>query len=227
MLTVVCWRWGGKYRAEHVRRLKASVARHLRIPHEFVCLTDTPDDLDGIHCLPLPYSGGYKNCRRLWIFSEDAAKLGDRLLQIDLDMVIVDDITDLVNRTEPFVVWKSDSVGAIGYALNPSFLMVDAGARADIWRNYRMDEKAAVEHAKRDCVGSDQAVMTDVLRDEDVPVWTAADGILAYRVVCGPKGGNGLMLPEGARVMSFHGPRDPSMRAFQDASPWIAEHWRC
>jgi hypothetical protein len=225
MLTVVAWRWGSKYTTDHVRRLQAGVGRHLRLPHRFVCLSDTP--MEDVACQPLPYTGGPKNCRRLWIFSDEAKQLGDRLLQIDLDMVITDDITPLVDREEPFVVWKSDSVGAIGYALNPSFLLVTAGARAHVWRTFINDTSGVLMRARRDCMGSDQAVMTDLLRDANVPVWTEADGIIAYRVVCGPKGERGATLPDQTRVVSFHGPRDPSHPAFQAASPWLAEHWRC
>ncbi len=49
-MRVLCVKWGSKYSAEWVVRLKRMVARHLPVPHEFVCLTDEP--VGGVECAP-------------------------------------------------------------------------------------------------------------------------------------------------------------------------------
>jgi hypothetical protein len=47
---VLCVKWGDKYGAEWVVRLRNMVAKHLPIPHEFVCVTERP--VDGVVCVP-------------------------------------------------------------------------------------------------------------------------------------------------------------------------------
>ena len=50
---------------------------------------------------------GKPNCyRRLRVFANDVHEwLGDRILSIDLDTVIIDDITPLVNINDDFKIW--------------------------------------------------------------------------------------------------------------------------
>ena len=47
-MIVACVRTGKRYGVEYVARLKAGVARHLTMPHRFMCLTDRPRDLRDI-----------------------------------------------------------------------------------------------------------------------------------------------------------------------------------
>lgn len=113
VITVVCWNWGRKYGGmSHVARLQSMVRRHLHQEHRLVCITDQPKRVPtGVIAAKMPklLAGDHKCLRRLWLYSAEAAKLGDRLFQIDLDVVIVDAIDPIVNRPEPFVIWKSDS----------------------------------------------------------------------------------------------------------------------
>ena len=50
MIRVVCVKWGNKYPAEWVHRLKAMVDRYLTLEHTFVCMTDNP--VEGVDCVP-------------------------------------------------------------------------------------------------------------------------------------------------------------------------------
>ncbi|MFM8903690.1 MAG: glycosyltransferase, partial [Verrucomicrobiota bacterium] len=55
MATILCMKWGTKYGPEYVNRLRSMVRRHLRMPHRFVCLTDSSAGLDpDIECFPIP-----------------------------------------------------------------------------------------------------------------------------------------------------------------------------
>src|SRR5262245_11477262 len=97
MITVVLWKWGDLYTADHVNLLSRALKRHLHVPYTVFCITDNSDNLDpDINVFPISFTSGKRNLRRLWIFSPAASLLGSTLLQIDIDMVITGDITPLV-----------------------------------------------------------------------------------------------------------------------------------
>lgn len=233
MITVVAWKWGKKYTAGHVARLKSMLERHLSLPHRLVCITDKPDELPkGVTPAKMPplLPWDNKGLRRMWLYSAEAGRLGDRLFQLDLDVVITDTIDPIVNRPEPFVIWKSDSNWKDKWAYNATAMLITPGAQESLWRRYMADPKGVFKASDADGwgpkVNSDQAIACYLLKDQDVPVWTQADGIYAYRVFAGKYGERGQTLPAGARIVSFHGPRDPSIPDLQQKSPWIQEHWR-
>jgi hypothetical protein len=87
-MRVVCVRVGDRYGDVWVKNLWRMVARHLPIPHEFVCVTETP--IDGIKCIPplCEYQGWWQ---KLGLFQLD----GDNLY-LDLDVVITDSLLPLV-----------------------------------------------------------------------------------------------------------------------------------
>lgn len=233
MLTCVAWKWGRKYTRDHVARLQSMLSRHLTVPHRLVCLTDQPRDLPpGVIPAklpkPLPFDG--KCLRRMWLYSSAAGRLGDRLFQIDLDVVITDTIDPIVNRPEPFVIWKSDSNWKDKWAYNATVMLITPGAKDDVWQQWAANPRGVFDAAERDGwgpkVNSDQAIACYLMKDQSVPVWTEADGIRAFRVFAGKHGDRGEVLPEGTRIVSFHGPRDPSIPDLQQKAPWITAHWR-
>ncbi len=233
MLTVAVWKWGKKYQMEHVAKLQSMLQRHLHVPHRIVCITDTPHGLPkGVipAALPKKLKYDHKCLRRMWLYSAEAARIGDRLFQIDLDVVITDTIDPLVDRSEPFVIWKSDSNTRHGWAYNATLMLITPGAKDEVWRTFAQDPVGILKAADDDGwwgkVNSDQAVACYLMKDQEIPVWTQEDGIYAYRVFAGKHGDRGQVLPEGARIVSFHGPRDPSLPDLQQKSPWINTHWR-
>ena len=46
MINVICVKWGTKYSASDVNRLKRNVEKYLTIPHKFICYTEDPTDLE-------------------------------------------------------------------------------------------------------------------------------------------------------------------------------------
>jgi hypothetical protein len=233
VITVVLWKWGKKYGVSHVARMQSMLARHLHQPHRVVCITDKPKDLPkGVEpaAMPKVLSWDFKGLRRMWLYSADAARIGDRLFQLDLDVILTGTIDPIVNRPEPFVIWKSDSNWKDKWAYNATVMLVTPGAVDDVWQTWNANPKQVFTAAEVDGwgsrVNSDQAIACYLLKDRDVPVWTEADGIRAYRVFAGKHGDRGQVLPEGTRLVSFHGPRDPSLPDLQKKSPWIQEHWR-
>jgi hypothetical protein len=235
VITCTLWKWGKKYTNEHVAKMAGMLKRHLSLPHRIICITDQPKGLPrdvepfSMKKVPvLPWD--YKGLRRMWLYSEEAGILGDRLLQLDIDVVLTDSIDPIAKRDEPFVIWKSDSNWKDGWAYNATLMMITPGAQEPLWRRYMKDPRKVLNDADADGwggkVNSDQALACYLLKDQDVPVWTQADGVYAYRVFAGKYGDRGAVLPPGCRLVSFHGPRDPGVKELQQKSPWIAQHWK-
>lgn len=248
MLTVVLWKWGQRYGRVHLERMQSMLSRCLSLPHRIVCITDRPNDVpkgmatfDVNHTIPKDDS---KCIRRMWLYAGPGKKgrpwpgdLGDRLLQLDLDVVLTDSIDPLVDRPEPFVIWKGDSTKKPdrphGWAYNATVMLLNAGARRDVWDRYQADRKGVEKAANKDGwdvpTNSDQGVATYLLKDNPPAVWTSDDGIYAYRAIAGPNGEKDQGLPAGCRLVSFHGrggARHPGASELQQKSPWIREHWR-
>lgn len=108
-LTVVClWIKGAGERAytvAYVERLRNMVARHLSIPHRFVCMTDTPNRLPaGIEGIPI------KRFRTLvpwWLklkLFNDAMGWRGRLLYLDLDVLVVGSLDEIATFPRPFAL---------------------------------------------------------------------------------------------------------------------------
>lgn len=232
MLTVICWKWGKLFSPEYVNRLKNSVKRNLHIPHEFVCVTDDHHGLDsdvGTMELPQEWSTSPRCIRRLRMYDRVFAKrLGDRLLAIDLDVIITGDITPLVNRTEPTVFWR------VGYAqcFSGSFQLFNAGEPEGLWRWFSGDPtgvlKAASPMRSANYQSSDQDVLTRWLAAHPPAAWWMdEDGIQVYfgrgyeRFL---KGRSQNVLPKGTRLVVLGSSDKHVIDA--GAHPWIVEHWR-
>lgn len=153
--------------------------RHLHLPHELVCVTDDASGMDKrIRAVKMPpeFAGVPRCRRRMWQFAKErACEFGHRMLCIDLDVVIVRDITPVLDRHEPIVCWK------VGYAgvYSGSFLLCDVGALDGAWQRYR-DDTAAFVRATGEKNGSDQAMLNLWLRGRNVAHWTEADGFVTW-----------------------------------------------
>ena len=178
MLTVVSWKWGNLFPALYVNRLQSMLARHLHRPHQLVCVTDDRTGIDpSIRCERITEFQGTPRCRRRMkqYDRQFAASLGTRILSIDLDMVIVDDITPLIDRQEPLVMWK------VGYAgvYSGSFVLYDYAALHGAYAAYAADPDG-YPVATGERYASDQAMINHYLRGRDVAHWTDADGFVTY-----------------------------------------------
>ncbi len=245
MITVVLWKWGTLYGVENLTRMRSMLFRHLSLPHRITVITDSRRSVPkGMGYLPIrrTVTPGYnRHCMcRMWIYSKDAKVLGDRLLQMDLDVVITDSLDPLFDRPDPFIIWRADSAPkppqrTHNWAYNPTLLLLNAGARSDIWDAWRKSPARvyrAAEAAGWDpFVGSDQSIVSYLLEKSGQPpaTWAQADGIHGFRVFAGKRGRRGETLPDGCRFVSFHGrgkERQPSSPHLQALCPWINEHWR-
>ena len=95
-LTVLCVRFGTKYGREYVERLRNMAARHIKVPYEFVCLTDDINPIEGVRSIVQSLAGYH----RLWwhkVHMFDAGlPLSGRILYFDLDIIICADVEKLI-----------------------------------------------------------------------------------------------------------------------------------
>lgn len=218
MLTVITWLWEGNrwrncYTAQHVNAMHRMVKRHLRIPHQFKCFTNMPK---GIECETIPIDWEVKtstpehkpNCyRRLKVFDPDMRKvLGDRFIHIDLDAVILDDITPIVDRPQDdFIIMKGEAS-----VYNGSMWMMDTGCRAKVWKDFRPESspqrvrQLSQQKNTPRLYGSDQAWISAKLPSEKV--WLEKDGVYQYRLHIDKKD---VTIPDDARIVFFAGSDKP------------------
>lgn len=118
---VICMKWGTLYPAEYVNVLYSAVKKHLPGPFRFVCLTDDASGfVPGIESYPIPeiglehrhwYDGAWP---KIGLFSHQLYGLSGRALFIDLDMVILQDLTPFFEQPGDLVAideaaWHSDT----------------------------------------------------------------------------------------------------------------------
>lgn len=104
MVTFACvWVRGNvPYTDTFVRALRAGVRRYYPHEHRFVCLTDTT--LEGIECIGIRAN---KNIPGWWSKIELFNRKHDlkgRVVYLDLDTLIVDDLTPIVEYDAPFAL---------------------------------------------------------------------------------------------------------------------------
>lgn len=99
MITVTCICWGDKFPIEYVYNLKSMVERNTTIDHRFVCLSDRK--IDGVETQILkPGLEGWWN--KLQLF-DPSQRLGERVVNIDLDTLIVNNIDWLLEYSGRFM----------------------------------------------------------------------------------------------------------------------------
>lgn len=234
-LSVVCWKWTppkgyrSSYPPETVNVLRKMVARHLSLPHRFICVTDDPTDIDpsveivpdfgDFASVPSPHGGKNPSCyRRIRAFHPDIAEtFGPRFVSLDLDTVITGSLDALFDRPEDAWFWGETDPRSY---YNGSLFMLRAGARRQVWD--RFDPVRTPRDAYRaGRFGSDQGAISYILgRGEKV--WTTGDGVYSFRKHIAT---NNNTLPTNARLVNFHGRHDPWDYRCQQI-PWVQEHYR-
>lgn len=234
MLTFVTWLWQPKptyrsqFSATHVNVLASMLRRHYHQPMRVLAVTDIPQGIDpsievvpafnDFADLPSPYGAHQPSCyRRLRAFHPSIGTVfGDRFVSLDLDTVIVGDLTPLFDRPEDFVIWKEQDPRSF---YNGSLLLMTAGARPQVWTTF--DPRHSPKLAKKaGRFGSDQGWMSYCLGRGEA-TWSTADGVYSYRVDLVPKGGS---LPADARIVNCHGGQDPWGHQMQRLG-WVQEHY--
>lgn len=205
MLTVACVQTGNYLGRgeEYVRRLRRDVQRHLTIPHRFVVLTDQP--INGLTRIEAQFKGWWE---KLHIFKPGL--FNDRVLFLDLDTFIVGNI-DHIARYDGHFACPHDFWNPKG--LGPAVMLFDPSWAAFIWEEWAADgfpqkdprgDQGWIENRHQGRMRKEVDILQDMHPGEFV----------SYKTSC-TKG-----LPEGARVVCFHGKPRP-----HEVGGWAKEHW--
>lgn len=205
MLTVACvLKSGGIYDASWVSRLRAGVARHLPIAHQFVCLSDVD-----VPCERIPLAHDWPG----WWSKIELFKLPGPVLFFDLDTAIVGDLTGAAEiATRPMFTVLQDFYRPHGYG---SGMMAWGGGHFDNveWLYLTFARYAETEMKER---GGDQAFI-ERQRPDNVSRWqdVLPGQVVSYKVHCQGAYGTHFnedlqryvpaAIPSGARVVCLHG----------------------
>jgi hypothetical protein len=236
---ILCMKWGSKYGPEYVNRLYAMVARHLKGAFQFVCLTDRSEGIRAeVRCLPippldLPPGSPERGWTKLTTFTANLHGLQGTALFLDLDVVIVDDITPFFEQPGRFLIihdWKRPW----RITGNSSVYRFQLGAHPDLLTYFR----GHVEEVRAQ-VRNEQAYLSDYLHKQGTLAYWPGDWCASWKYHCIPRFPLNYVrapaVPAGARILIFHGVMNPPDALagrsngnwrFAKAAPWIAEHWR-
>ena len=235
---ILCMKWGDKYGPEYINRLYGMVHRHLHGEFRFVCLTDRSEGIRAeVQCLPIPdlaLPAGIpeRGWKKLTSFEADLHGLQGTALFLDIDIVIVDDITPFFEQPGEFVIihdWKRPW----RVTGNSSVYRFELGAHADVLTHFR----SHVEQVRAN-FRHEQAYLSDFIHQQGKLTYWPADWCRSYKYHCVPHWPmnhfRAPAIPAAARILVFHGVVNPPDALVGERNsnwrhmlpaPWIAEHW--
>ncbi len=239
MISVVCWLWAGtgnlsrrEFLPEYVNVLGKLISRNLSIPHRFICVSDsseglashvewfeTPPEAKRVGLLQSPEGPRFPSCyRRLWSFSKEAAALGETILVIDIDLVVVGNIDHLFDSTEDFVGWRPYRDWGAKLRFGGGIYRLRTGTRAHVWENFKGSESIKKARAAN-FRGSDQAWISYQLTkgNAEEAYWDRTTGLYSVRDL-----NPALTLPRDARLVQFNG----GVKPWQSPVGWVRQAWK-
>ena len=236
--TVLCMKWGTKYGPEYVDRLYGMVQRHLPGDFDFVCLTDNAEGVRAeVTCLPLPTfdlaPGADRGWPKLTTFKADLHGLHGRALFLDLDVVVVGDMTPFFELPGDFLIIK-DYKRPWRVTGNSSVYRFNIGAHADVLQHF-IDHQAEVRARYR----NEQEYLSHALHAQGKLAYWPPGWCASFKYHCIPRWPTNYwrepFIAPGARIVVFHGEVNPPdalagrrNRRFRLIRParWVADHWK-
>jgi hypothetical protein len=243
----VVWIWKGnrKYEAEHVNHLYRQLDRVCPGRFTLTCVTDdtsgfhskirvveTPPAARALRYLLTPEKANFPSCYpRLWMFSEEARLLGERVMLIDVDLVFTADPSPLWQRHEEFVGWRPMRTWGRETRFGGGIYLLTTGTRTDVWTSFKGAESIKLARAAG-LRGSDQAWLSYCLASKEA-MWPRNSGIYSVRdlthelkrarVVKRTK--PPLSLPADALIVQFNGPDKPWHIDAHSRHEWLRTHF--
>ena len=221
-VTIACVWTGAKYGPEYVARLQAMVARHLTVPHVFLCLTDRldarallPVDVRVIDVTSLELLGWWN---KMALF-DPAIRGLDRCIYFDLDTVIVGDLDPLLEWHGKFGICENFAqlAGVPGWpcAFGSCVMSFAAGWDSSaIWQGFLSDHTQIM----KECGRGDQQAIERLIPDAwMLQHYLPEDFFINYRDL--PK--HPAAPPAGAAVVVFGGRNTPANCQVS----WVRQAW--
>lgn len=240
-VNIICMKWGTLYGPEYVDRLYAMVARNLSRPFRFVCMTDDGSGIRSeVECLPLPpieLDPDHKDkpWRKIGLFNAELSDLKGTALFLDLDLVVVGGL-------DPFFDYEPGRFCIIHNWTHPDRITGNSSVyRFEIGADsYVLDRFKSESHKhwmKR--YGNSQTFLSNTVKEL---VYWPAEWCVSFKKHCLPGGPLGILnilrpskIPEGARIVVFHGHPNPDdalagrwpggIRKQLRPAHWIADYW--
>jgi len=133
----------GKYEPKYVTNLYRALKKYCKVPFEFVCLTDNMD-VEADRKIPIYKTGDIKlHWHKLAFFSPlfGGQNPGDDIIIMDIDQVVVSDITDMINypveEGELISIERWWNLGdRLAPRLNGGFYKFKSGSLKCVWDNF-------------------------------------------------------------------------------------------
>lgn len=225
--SILCIKWGTKYGPEYVNKLYRMCHRNMSTSFRFVCLTENTLGLDkNIDAKPLLYdhtklTGWWQ---KLAIFQETVHDLDGDILFLDLDVVIINDITPFFTYDAKFPIiedWLLSRPPS-SRVFNSSVMRFKVGSQLHIWDEFQKNPDAVLKNFR-----GDQDWIT--YKAKGIKPWPEHWCVNYKWQECwnGP--------PDGARIVVFTGKPNPDEAIYKTIksggktyppAPWIANFWR-
>ena len=215
MLNVVCVRTGQKYSPEYVYKLKSMVERHLKQEHKFYCITENPVQVQGVETIPAPIQIA-DSWAKIGLFTAQLKKvaLGDKMLFLDLDVVITGSLDNLIagklrpKKDKDGIREKNTDLWIVDDwhdPFNSSVMYWEHGARTEIYAAFKPSDIQRLR--------GDQNLIAEIAPDAR----TFKKGeVLSYKF------DHVKDKPKKAKIVLFHG--KPKMTDLPDVE-WIKKEW--
>ncbi len=251
MKTVVCIKWGTLFGPEYVNRLYSGVRRNLEGPVRFLCMTEHGEGLHpDVEVLDLPVepfaepmgealkrANRQGAMRKVSLFRPGVIPdLQGPVLGFDLDVVITGSLDEIWGMAPGKVAMRHDWVEKrkgrpTGHG---SVFRYDPAKHGYLYEDIAKNPYEEVERAR----GSEQRYTSHKAMDNGDFAYIPEEQVVSFKHDClGLPPVNYLrdpVLPEGARVVCFHGrPKMPeavegyrgSLIRYSRPCEWLKTHW--
>ena len=245
-VNIVTLKWGRRYGADFVNRLRSAVARNLPRPHRFVCFTDDGQGIaPGVAVFPipeidLPADAKVTGWRKLCLFRDDLPVSGPCLF-LDLDIVVTGRLDEFFTFGKPdeipiihnWVSWNKTIFRPAPPIGNSSVFRFQANQCQFVWDQFHREKDWALANFR-----PPQSYLTHCIRPR--MIYWPAEWVRSFKRHCRPAFPfNWLVaprLPRAARIIAFHGKPDPDEAAagyrggrlnhYSRPAAWIDQHWQ-